>query len=358
MKLLLDWIKKMTKLSKTKRVLAEMLKENTGTALCDSGGYYGRHWQRNQGKDFETMPRSVVEFRVWKHGDKVEPEIMVTHNIYHWLESRLEFCPEMDKLFHGRFLKECDGTTNTVISTVSGTSPYSGGGEKSWMQLMNEFPEWLKTLKDRSRQPKYENITDYYGDGDPVIRYTYSEDNCLSQDVQYLYFEIGCNNYVALQIHGGCDARDGLTKPRLFMVDESCSELPMFDHAKASLYCSKDIYHPTALAIKQKQEDNSQLLLPGFNKPIGIDFDEFHAWDSDDGGCSWNEVDNYGNVSKGYNQPRDLSKYPVKDLDGDAEEDEDGNVIEQDVWEPGKLCIKDGVGYCPICGGKLESSFY
>ena len=25
-----------------------MLTESTGAALCDSGGAYGRHWQRNQ----------------------------------------------------------------------------------------------------------------------------------------------------------------------------------------------------------------------------------------------------------------------------------------------------------------------
>jgi hypothetical protein len=53
-----------------------------------------------------------------------------------------------------------------------------------------------------------------------------------------------------------------------------------------------------------------------------------------------------------------LEEYPVKDLEGEDKEYEDGNVIKQDVWEPGKLCIKDGVGYCPICGGKLESGFY
>ena len=157
---------------------------------------------------------------------------------------------------------------------------------------------------------------------------------------------------VGICVHGGCDARSGFTKPRFFEVNDSCSELPMFDYSRASMYCSKDIYHPTALAIKQKQEDDSQLLLPGFNKPIGIDFEEFHSWDSDDGGCSWTENDNYHTGVRG------LEKYPVKDLDGDAEEDEEGNVIEQDVWEPGKLCIKDGVGYCPICGGKLESDFY
>ena len=31
-------------MTKTKQVLIEMLKENTGKALCDSGDACGRHW--------------------------------------------------------------------------------------------------------------------------------------------------------------------------------------------------------------------------------------------------------------------------------------------------------------------------
>lgn len=31
-----------------KKKIIEMLTQNTGIALCDSGGAYGRHWQENQ----------------------------------------------------------------------------------------------------------------------------------------------------------------------------------------------------------------------------------------------------------------------------------------------------------------------
>jgi hypothetical protein len=36
-----------------KEKITAMLKENTGIHMLDSGGYGGRHWQRNQKRDFE-----------------------------------------------------------------------------------------------------------------------------------------------------------------------------------------------------------------------------------------------------------------------------------------------------------------
>ena len=53
-----------------KQIVYEMLTENTGRAMCDSGGYpeydengryvrstqgYGRHWERNKGKTIEEI---------------------------------------------------------------------------------------------------------------------------------------------------------------------------------------------------------------------------------------------------------------------------------------------------------------
>ena len=35
---------------KTQKAIYKMLTENTGVAMCDSGGDDGRHWQRNQKK--------------------------------------------------------------------------------------------------------------------------------------------------------------------------------------------------------------------------------------------------------------------------------------------------------------------
>src|SRR5690606_23393942 len=67
-----------THIPSTEEVLASMLKENTGTHMLDSGGAYGRHWQRNQGRDFEAEKETELKFGIYNG----KPEITVTHNTY------------------------------------------------------------------------------------------------------------------------------------------------------------------------------------------------------------------------------------------------------------------------------------
>ncbi|MEM4098051.1 MAG: hypothetical protein QXS81_05135 [Candidatus Micrarchaeaceae archaeon] len=50
------------------RQIAEMLIENTGVDMLDSGGYYGRHWQENR-KIADFRKRPVVEIAT-----EIEPE--------------------------------------------------------------------------------------------------------------------------------------------------------------------------------------------------------------------------------------------------------------------------------------------
>lgn len=47
----------------TKEVILSQLQENTGRHMLDSGGAYGRSWERNQGKtwdDFTKNPDKIV----------------------------------------------------------------------------------------------------------------------------------------------------------------------------------------------------------------------------------------------------------------------------------------------------------
>src|SRR4051812_31448625 len=83
-------------------VVASMLVENTGTHMLDSGGAYGRSWQRNQAatKDinpvdyFEAEPASYwnwpsvyphPNFREGKDPSDFRAELHPTHSVYHWL---------------------------------------------------------------------------------------------------------------------------------------------------------------------------------------------------------------------------------------------------------------------------------
>jgi len=82
-------------MTKTEQVLIEMLKENTGKALCDSGDAYGRHWERNQDRDFLKEPEATVEFSVYNGGLEVD----FTRNVFHFLKDRLEFNEELNSDF-------------------------------------------------------------------------------------------------------------------------------------------------------------------------------------------------------------------------------------------------------------------
>lgn len=56
--------------------------------------------------------------------------------------------------------------------------------------------------------------------GDIKWEYTYNYENVLSQDIQFLLFNYDGLDYVLLQVHNGCDARSGLTRPRVFELND------------------------------------------------------------------------------------------------------------------------------------------
>ncbi len=172
------------------RIIHEMLIENTGASILDSGALYGRHWERNRKiVDFRKTPR--VEATVWKDG-----WIDVRINVFHfltWALDRDELCEKLEKEFY-EFAEQHDGT---------------------WFDVMRKFAS--RVLK---KKYNYEVLGAWN---------TYNFDcNLLSQDLQGITFEVYENGeykgtYIMLQIHGGCDVRGGYTKPRFFklVVDES-----------------------------------------------------------------------------------------------------------------------------------------
>jgi hypothetical protein len=65
-----------------KKLIYKMLTENTGAHMLDSGGVYGRNWERNQVKtieDFENEPEEVYTYsKRWN-------ELSRTVSVYHYL---------------------------------------------------------------------------------------------------------------------------------------------------------------------------------------------------------------------------------------------------------------------------------
>jgi hypothetical protein len=167
-----------------KRIIERMLKENTGRAMMDSGDYYGRAYERNQGRNFENEAACQVEIN-----EKFK-EINISFDTYHYLTAYLDY-DDTCRLLEKRFKRYTNRRENQ---------------ETAWLTLMIEFAGFT-------------NDDSYQGNGIHTTN-TYNYDNILSQILQYVDFEFKGNTYILLQIHGGCDVRGGYTKPRIFRIPE------------------------------------------------------------------------------------------------------------------------------------------
>jgi hypothetical protein len=176
----------------TEQVIAGMLTEPTGRHMLDSGDAYGRHWQRNAGMTAESFAERPTASWGWR-GE------YVIVDLYHWLTERLSFAEELDAEFQ-RFAEQ---------------RPDDG-----WLSIAEEFAEQRWSEAERS-----------------TINTCNGEDS-LSQTIQYVLVldHAAGEEYVILQIHGGCDLRGGYTQPRVFAVigDEYC----MYENADFAAGCT------------------------------------------------------------------------------------------------------------------------
>lgn len=185
----------------TERALVRMLMENTGRHFLDSGGAYGRSWQRNQATGMWQAKDWLATPEIWSDGGFGEKEespgvftstdAWPTLSTFHFLRGRLEFNSQL---------------TAWLIRE-------GNRSDDAWLVSMEE---WAEERHEGDRN-------DYWGPG--MGDYTYNRENLLSQDFQYSAFTYQDQPYVALQIHGGADARGGFTAPKVFAVttDEAYS---------------------------------------------------------------------------------------------------------------------------------------
>lgn len=282
-------------IDRTAEVLKEMLTENTGRHLLDSGDYYGRHWERNQLRSFDNEPEVVLEF------DSCGME--ATINVYHFLKRNLEFDEEWDNLFY-RFVEEYNNE------------------HAPWLQLMEEFPEWLKKTLGLK-------VGGVYGDGEPFTVNTYNHQSLLSQTLQYLYMSVEGeynddiyvnDTFILLQIHQGCDVRGGYTRPRVFREVEETGMLRDCD-----------------LYIQCDWKDTGQLALPNVGEKVT---DHPHRWFTDDGYHFY------------YDEPTlergpELQDYGIEEVE---------SVVDR-TFPSEVIYASDKKGHCPLCGAELFAWF-
>lgn len=169
----------------TKDVVVDMLRENTGGSIVDSGDYYGRAYERNQTTDFAQQPAAWGRFECT--GERLL--INGTVSLYRWMTSMLEFDPVLQE----KLDRHAQGASNS----------------ESWFTVVDDFANKLFDAGEL--------------DGEPMTFYTYnSPDSCdLSQNIQYVNIYADGNyepTHMIVMVHNGCDARWGFTAPKCFRI--------------------------------------------------------------------------------------------------------------------------------------------
>jgi hypothetical protein len=272
----------------TQRKLAEMLIENTGAAMMDSGGIYGRAWQTTRAKygldgglpnstfhggpghapvepaqdDIERVAltmRDEPDQWIDKYGDYEQ-------STFHFLDRALDYDPALDAKY-----QRWQRVTNF------GKDRW----DRDWgLPLMDRFVEQLRSKGYR--------IGGIYGQGEPVSDNSYNHENAIDRTIQYVLFSVDSEDdepflptgsYVLLQIHGGADVRGGYTDPVLFVESEEYGEYAILDYGRGHLRC----------------DGNPSLI--GQQKLGGGEVDAYevqHGWDTENGGYTFNLDGMYG----------------------------------------------------------------
>ncbi|MDP3066218.1 MAG: hypothetical protein Q8N08_05700 [Methanobacteriaceae archaeon] len=170
--------------------LIEMLTENSGISMCDSGGAYGRHWQRNRLiKDWDDRPSvtlSAMEYT--NHAGYKSFDIDIRIDLYQALNELLKIDEDTFKL-RERF--------NNFAHSDEEKNNY-------WHETIENF---VNEINDKT----------FYEE--PFWHNTYEdENNELSQIIQFFSFEYEGDYYAFIEIHGGADIRGGYSDPYLFKV--------------------------------------------------------------------------------------------------------------------------------------------
>jgi hypothetical protein len=180
-----------------------MLTENTGKHFLDSGGSKNRHWQRNQEKTIDDfMNEEEQAYQIGFDKDGKADEIIRTVSVFHYLAgsgSNLELdsiCKKFNEL-------------NKINDELADCEPY-GVGVSAW--------DYLGEIVDEN---------------DIRTWNTYNYDCDLSQTLQganiSLFVDGQYEDYVLIQIHGGCDVRGGYTNAVLFKCYEGIINEYLFE---------------------------------------------------------------------------------------------------------------------------------
>jgi hypothetical protein len=247
----------------TAYVLKQMMLENTGRHLLDSGGMGGRRWERMQLlKDLDWKEAGDINVEVGKYSDG-EYYIYLTKNTYIFLLRWICYEREGDASFHA------------FCESEEHKKDYYYVNMKDYVEYVKEFCS--------SRGIEFFS---YKGCN------TYNGDCALDCTLQWEHFNVEGKDYIILQTHNGADVRGGYSTPHLFSVDYE------------SMSCDMNAFLAKCPNWKEESPDGKvQLNLEGqvakmmpYKHHRSYSDDCGYHW-YDDGGCKdWNyTTDEEGN---------------------------------------------------------------
>lgn len=175
----------------TETLIHTMLTTSTGMHMLDSGGDYGRNWQRNQGKtlaDFQAEPAALLDWYVKRDdaGKIISAHPEVTTSVFHKLTSGIIWQDDLCREFNAM---PCDDWRGDYYGTSV------------------DQTEWLDLHGFEQRRG-----CDGWN--------TYNWAANFSQTMQGHDLELNGESYVLIQIHGGADVRGGYTDAKLFRLSD------------------------------------------------------------------------------------------------------------------------------------------
>jgi len=193
--------------TKLEREIANMLIENSGCSILDSGAVYGRHFEHNRKvEDFRENPKFYA--KVYTDGS-----IDFSIDTFHFLNSHL-IIDDLSERLDIELKMYLNNKTNDSYPQIERLSKFADD------------------LIDRGVFYGYYDFN------------TYNMDSLLTQVLQGLILkrsESDEHGYVILQIHNGCDVRYGYTSPKVFKL-KSIMDF-WIDQEEYSAYCGCQAMH-------------------------------------------------------------------------------------------------------------------
>jgi hypothetical protein len=234
----------------TEDVVASMLTEPTGRHLLDSGGAYGRNWERNGGmtvEDWRAQPRATLS--EWSG---------ITLSLFHYLTERLDYQSDLDEWL-GAYGATGDRADEPWLVTAERVAAILATGDPDYAS--DDRPAGVETFNSYNDEDWLSQVIQWVAvttDGVELPAIVDSDTGeTLAESV-----EVWPGQYVLLQVHGGCDVRGGYTRARAFMASDYFG----YDVADGTLYCTGSA---PVDCIGQLATDGS----------VVTNDREWHAWD-------------------------------------------------------------------------------